>query len=203
MEVAYHRFPSGKQYAFVNTHEGPVFLRNIILLTRDNDRRTVAIVHEWGQSANRWEPPKGQMEWKEFGVEAESLRLTQSQLQRHMRKAVLREMMEESYILPKEIVNFHILPVSYQQPWPESGVPQAQFVYQFWTAHISDQTMLDAQGRMKTIVKDPVWKQVLPKDVTEKDTIEWWNPDQGFQKIRNGFSRKMVQMYYGWLEAKK
>lgn len=204
MEVRYHHFPSGKRYAYIHTDTGPIFLRNMILLTKGTDRHTIAIVHEWGKSTNRWEPPKGQMEWKEFGTEEPVLRLTQHQLQEHMRKAILREMTEEAYILPKEIQHFRILPVTYVQEWSKSGIRNARFLYQYWTAQITDKTLLEAQKRIQTIVDNPDWKEILPKDLTEKDAIHWWNPTHdGFHAIRGGFSQTMTRQYYDFLATEK
>jgi hypothetical protein len=203
MEVAYHRFPSGKQYTFVKGPAGPIFLRNMILLTRDNDARTIAIVHEWGKKDNRWEPPKGQMEWKEFQDMnyKNHTNLTLKQLQTHMRKGIMREMTEEAYILPEEIKHFRMLPLSYTQDWPESGIQGAKFMYQFWTAQITDATLRKAQARIQTLVGNADWKKILPKDLTEKDAIQWWNPSDGYMKIRLGFSLNMVKMYYESLDA--
>lgn len=198
MEVSYHEFPSGKKYAYVKDASGPVFLRNIIFLTNNADKRTVAIVHEWGKGDSRWEPPKGQMEWKEFDdlrIEPNT-KLSSDQLFTQMRKGILREMKEESYILPTEIRNFHRLPIFYKQTWPESKIPGAMLMYQYWTAQIDESIMIKAKKRLHNLVKDPDWKSLLPSDLTEKDAIEWFNPDKGFKKIRSGFSQKMTRLYY-------
>jgi hypothetical protein len=201
MEVAYHRFPSGKKYTYVKEKSGPTFLRNIIFLTRNDDPYTVAIVHEWGENNSRWEPPKGQMEWKELedlNIGKNTV-LSVKQLQTHMQKGILREMTEEAYILPSEIKHFKMLPLSYTQDWPESGIKGAKFMYQFWTAQITDSIMLKAQKRLKALKENKDWKHILPKDLTEKDAIEWWNNEKGFKKIRAGFSQKMTQEYYDFL----
>lgn len=205
MEVGYHRFPSGKKYIFVKEPTGPVFLRNAIFLTRGTDPTMIAIVHEWGKGDTRWEPPKGQMEWKEvedLEIEQNAI-ISQKDLQSHMRKGIMREMTEESYILPTEIKNFQMLPLQHVQDWPESEIKGAKFMYQFWTAQITDATMAIAQKRLRNLVGNPDWKMLLPKDLTEKDNIEWWNPSDGYKKIRNGFSRRIAEKYYEFLNAKK
>jgi hypothetical protein len=202
MEISFHLFPSGKKYAYIKEKTGPVFLRNIIFLTNKENPLEIAIVHEWGQSDARWEPPKGQMEWKE--LESENIKpnsiMTEKQLQMHMRKGIMREMTEEAYITPKEIKHFKILPLFYKQDWPESGIKGAKFLYQYWTAEINDKIMLDAKKRLAVLKNNPDLKFILPKDLTEKDAIEWWTPEKGFKKIRSGFSQKMTRLYYDFLK---
>lgn len=142
------------------------------------------------------------MEWKE--LESENIKpnsvISGKQLRNQMRKGIMREMTEEAYILPKEIKHFQMLPLSYVQDWPESGIKGAKFMYQYWTAQIDNQVMLEAKKRIKAITQNPDLKMILPKDVTEKDAIEWWNPKNGFKKIRSGFSQKMTRNYYDFLE---
>ena len=199
VEIGFHVFPSGKQYTFVKTKTGPVFLRNIVFLRNTTNPREVAIVHEWGMpKKGRWEPPKGQMEWKELrdtGLKPGS-KLTVTELYKHMRKGIMREMSEEANVLPSEIQGFHRLPLHYQQAWPESGVRGAQFMYQFWEANMTPALMLEAQSRIKLLVDNEDWKGILPSDITEKDAIRWWKPEDGWEPIRGGFSKKMTMLYY-------
>lgn len=201
MEVSYHSFPSGKLYTYVLDNSKPVFLRNIVLLRHEQDPEKIVIVHEWGQKDNRWEPPKGQMEWKEYSdlhIQPNTV-LSVKQIQTQMRKGIMREMTEESYILFKEVKNFHMLPLSYVQDWPESGIKGAKFMYQYWTATITDEVMKKAKKRLHAIVSTPDLKMILPSDVCEKDAIEWWSPAKGWNKIRSGFSQKMTRLYYKFL----
>ena len=198
--IGFHTFPSGKQYTYILTPERtPVFLRNIIFLKNTANPREVAIVHEWGMpKKGRCEPPKGQMEWKELkdtGVKPGD-RLTWAQLYKHMEKGIMREMQEEANVLPSEIRDFHRLPQFYQQTWPESGLADAQFMYQFWEAKMTPKTMLEAQKRIQILVENEDWKGILPSDITEKDAIRWWKPEDGWDMIRGGFSKKMTALYF-------
>ena len=200
VEIGFHAFPSGKQYTFIKSETGaPVFLRNIVFLKNTANPREVAIVHEWGMpKKGRWEPPKGQMEWKELsatGIKPGDT-LTWSQLFKHMSKGIMREMMEEAHVLSSEIKGFHRVLRNYQQAWPECGIPGAQFMYQFWEANMSPTTMLEAQKRIKILVDNEDWKKILPSDVTEKDAIRWWKPADGWEPIRGGFSKKMTALYF-------
>jgi hypothetical protein len=204
VKIGYHTFPSGKQYAYMIDPDtnAKIFLRNILILTRNSDAYTIAVVREWGAKARAaWEPPKGQMEWKEFrGSGARTL--TPAQLTAHQRAGVLRELTEEAKILPTEISHLRKLPLIYRQPWEESGVRNAHFMYQFWTARATDETMLEAQKRMNFLTSDPDLKYLLSSDVTEKDAIAWWLPrsDDDWKDIRGAFSKKMTALYFDTLK---
>lgn len=203
MEIGYHTFPSGKQYVYVKEPDtkNRVFLRNIIFLCHAHDPAKFAVVREWQATSDHavWEPPKGQMEWKELkesGLRNGSL-ITPAELAKHMRAGVLREMMEEAKILPSEIRDLTMIPLAYTQDWPEA---KAMFRYQFWKAIITNSTMLEAQKRMKELVNNPEWALLLPPDMSEKDAIVWWSPPS-WSMIRGEFSQKMTRMFVDW--AKK
>jgi hypothetical protein len=203
MKIGYHTFPSGKQYVFLEEGGERTFLRNLLILKNSRDPSQIAIVHEWGAGPTKsWEPPKGQMEWKEFhesGVRAGAI-ISESALSTHQRRGVLREMVEEAKFLPSEISDLTKLPLVYKQAWPESGLKNAFFMYQYWSATATPEAMLEAQRRMAELVADPDWKEMLPADATEKDAVAWWNPDRhGWDKIRGAFSKKMTRLYFNSL----
>ena len=202
MNIGFHTFPGGKQYVFIknNVTDKPCFLRNILFLSPPTDPTTIAIVREFGASSDRgtWEPPKGQMEWKEFATAGiKTGPITNAQLTHFQRDGVLREMVEEAKILPTEIKNLTKLPFVHTQDWDDSK----QFMYQYWHATCPKEIMSEAQKRMATLVANPDWKDILPADMTEKDKIQWWNPERdGWGHIRGAFSKKMTQHYFKMLE---
>jgi hypothetical protein len=209
MEIGFHTFPtSGKQYVFVKEPgtRSRIFLRNIIFLQRASNPRQFAIVREWGAPRNEaaWEPPKGQMEWKEFsdsGVKPGPIH--PKTLARYMREGVLREMAEEAKVFESEIRNLRMLPLAYDQAWDDAGTPwPARFRYQFWSATMSDATMLEAQKRLTTLVKHPDLKHMLAPDVLEKDAIIWWSGDKprDWELIRGTFSKKMTRLFVDWFQ---
>jgi hypothetical protein len=206
MEVNFHAFPGGKQYAYIQKPGSniPIFVRNVIFLTPEDNARTIAIVCEWGAKHTApgvWEPPKGQMEWKELDVSPRTV-LSPRRIQSYMRKGVLREMMEEAKVHPDEIRGLTMMPLQYIQAWPEAGVPNAKFMYQFWHATLAPKYMLEAQKRIQAIVDDPALAAKLPPDAREKNGIRWWNPKHGdaWSQIRGAFSKKMTRMYYSYLD---
>jgi 8-oxo-dGTP pyrophosphatase MutT (NUDIX family) len=215
MEIGYQTFPSGKQYAYVKdkgtvtTAEGsPIFLRNIMFITKVGDPHTIAIVREWGsrRATGAWEPPKGQMEWKEFVGSAKSthdfLHIRPAALARFQREGVLREVEEEAKIRRGELRRLRRMPYMYVEAFKGAGAAAAaRFGYQFWTAEITEATMLEAQKRIADLVAHPDWVKMLPADVCEKDGIQWFNPARDdWSLIRGGFSKKMTLHYFDLLK---
>lgn len=198
MEVGYKVFPRGKRYAYVMLNGKPVFLRNIVFIHNTSDPQQIAIVHEWGMPSSRWEPPKGQFEWDELGVLRKGTIMTYKQILSVMKKGILRETKEEAKIMPSELINLTAMDTAYAQDWKECGIPNAMFMYQFWQAAATPQTMLEAQKRTKELVDNKDWKHLLPPDVLEKDAIRWWSPKEpnAFKYIRGGFSQKMTALYF-------
>lgn len=200
MEVGGYTFPSGKTYAYIRSPDGSItFLRNILFIKNTADPRKIAVVHEWGsKAAASWEPPKGQMEWKEFsgaGIK-KGTRVSAAQLTRFQREGVLRELTEEAKILPSEISGLTKLPFAYTQAWPESGLPRAHFMYQYWEAQTTNKILLEAQSRLDLLRANPDWRAMLPADNSEKDAIKWWSPADGWNIIYGSFSKKMTQLYF-------
>jgi hypothetical protein len=198
MEVGYKIFPRGKRYAYIMMNGKPVFLRNIVFIHNAANPQQVVIVHEWGMPSSRWEPPKGQFEWDELGAQRKGLKMTYKQILSAMRQGVLRETKEEAKIMPSELIDLTPLDTAYAENWTESGIPNAMFMYQFWHASITPQTMLEAKKRTKELVDNKDWRHLLPPDILEKDDIRWWSPKipNAYKFIRGGFSQKMTALYF-------
>lgn len=199
MEVNFHAFPSGKRYAYAVVNGAPVFIRNALFLRNTENARQIAVVHSWGSRAKAsWEPPKGQMEWKEFeehGVRP-GQRLTPTKLRNYMREGMCREMLEEAKLFPNEVRMLRQLPQQYVQDWPESKLPGAKFLYQFWTAEVTPKRLLEAQKRIDLFVHNKDLAAMVPADVKEKDEIRWWSPANGWDMILGSFSKKMTVLYF-------
>jgi 8-oxo-dGTP pyrophosphatase MutT (NUDIX family) len=185
---------SGKDYAFVRDGSRRIFLRNILFVRHSNNRNQIAIVKEWGAPDRKgWEPPKGQMEWKEFAERGyrRGQSLTTEQMIVMMRSGVLRELQEEAKLLPNDIQNLTILPLSYTEAFPGST---DCFRYQFWEA--TCKTLAPAQKRIRDLVTHPDWVAMIQPDAKEKDAVEWWSPSPAsWSKIRGDFSKKMVELW--------
>jgi hypothetical protein len=205
MEVGYKLFPRGKRYAYMVINGKPVFLRNIVFIHNAENPSQIVIVHEWGMSDHRWEPPKGQFEWDELSATRNGTIMPYKQILSCMRRGVLRETMEEAKIMPSELIDLTPLDTGYSQDWTESNVPKAMFMYQFWRATITPTTMLEAQRRTQELVDNKDWRHLLPPDVLEKDNIRWWSPkeENAYKYIRGGFSQKMTELYFKMLNKSR
>ncbi len=197
MIIDYKTFPSGKQYVCLREGKQSIFLRNILFIRHTSNPKEIVVVREWGSKSNQgvWEPPKGQMEWKEFadsGVR-KGTDITKEKLIRFMREGVLREVREEAKIMPEELRNLRMLPHAYSESFPEAG-PNALFRYQFWEASLND--LRPARKRIHDLVSNKDWTAILPADVKEKDDVSWWSPSVGWSWIRGAFSGKMTRMWY-------
>jgi len=197
--IHFHKFPSGKEYLYIHQPSGErVFIRNILFIHSTNEK-TIALVHEWGKNPKKeYEPPKGQMEWKEaklYGA-VPNQKVTETKLMRMMKAAVIREIGEEAKFLKTELENVHPLPLVYEQSFKGAPLKTDRFRYQFWAATVSQASMKKAQERIQHLVDHPDYTNMLAPDLKEKDGLIWWNPSDGWDKIRSGFSKNMTQQYY-------
>ena len=207
MIIDFKQFPSGKQYACIRDGKSCVFLRNIAFLVHPKDASRIVTVREWGAGTDlhTWEPPKGQMEWKEFAAAGfrPKQAITAEQLLGVAREGLLREMEEEAKILPREIQGLRPLPLSYNQPF--EGTAGADFRYQFWMGVVTPAAMAAAKKRMARLVGNPDVMTEVAADKREKDAVDWWKPTSAaaWSRIRGGFSLTMTQMYYNLYHHKK
>jgi 8-oxo-dGTP pyrophosphatase MutT (NUDIX family) len=149
--------------------------------------------------AKEWEPPKGQMEWKEFAAEGfrKGQDIRDDQLIAAMRAGVLREVEEEAKIRPSHIRGLEVLPMSYSEDFKRAG-PNSKFRYQFWRGTVSAADLRKAQDHLAEIVGSPEIQAALPADKKEKDAVAFWKPatNADWDKIRGHFSGTMTRMYY-------
>lgn len=201
--IGYHKFPSGKEYLYIQQpSDERVFIRNILFIHPQGDDQTIALVHEWGKHPSKeYEPPKGQMEWKEakmYGAEPNTS-VSNTKLMTMMKAAVIREIGEEAKFLNHELNHVHLLPMVYEQRFEGAPLKTDRFRYQFWSATVSETSMKKAQERIQHLVEHPDYTNMLAPDLKEKDGLIWWKPtsSEKWRMIRGGFSKKMTQQYYG------
>ncbi len=201
----YQQFPSGKQYACIRDGDAPIFLRNIAFLHAPRNPHKIVVVHEWDfPMETEWEPPKGQMEWKELKGAGfrKGQKVPAADLLAAMRDGVLREVAEEAKIPAAAIRNLHVLPLAYTAPFTKAG-PRAQFRYQFWTGEVTAATVAAAQKKLEGIVGSPAIQARLAADKKEKDAVGFWEPATStWRRIRGAFSGTMTRMYYAWLSKR-
>jgi hypothetical protein len=213
--VKYQTFPSGKKYLFLQDGKQRIFLRNILFIKHASKPKEIVVVREWGATTNKgqWEPPKGQMEWKEVSEEIgakSGQSVPTEKMVECMKQGVLREVFEEAKIHPNELRNIRMMtiltpdgvaPLSYTEAFPQAG-PHCMFRYQFWEATLSD--LRPAQTRLRKLTQNPDWVSMLPEDLCEKNAVAWWNiqsiPTRDW--IRGEFSGRMVDMYMDFVRPK-
>ena len=199
MEVGFHTFPNGKQYAYVMREGRKIFLRNALFLRNAAHKDQIAVVRTWGAKSDRgaWEPPKGQVEWSEFAaahIQAGS-RISYKSLVAVLRSGALRELREEAKLLPSELHGLTLLPTIYMQS--NAALRGSYFMYVFWTATVTNAALQQAARRMAVFSNNRFITSVLPHDVWEKDAIKWWSPTaDGWEHIRGEFSEKMTRLFY-------
>lgn len=200
------QFPSGKEYACIRGEDGTkTFLRNIAFLHAPHNPNKIVLVHEWEYPMDsEWEPPKGQMEWKELKAAGHrrGAKVDAEALLKAMREGVCREVAEEAKIPATAIRDLHVLPIAYTAPFPKAG-KDALFRYQFWTGEVTAETVAAAQKKLEAIVGNPAVQARLAADKKEKDAVGFWEPkNRSWGRIRGAFSGEMTRMYYEWLRGR-
>ena len=201
MYIGYHEFKSGKKYLYVKEclDGSRTFLRNILFIHHPYSYKKIAVVHEFGEKATAsYEPPKGQMEWKEVEGYSNESKIEPKQLVKFMKEAVLREIGEEAKFLPSELKKLKLIPFSYEEKFEGAPLKSDKFRYMFWSACATDASMLKAQRRIKHMIEEPDHIQLLPSDVREKDHVCWFElkSKDDYKYIRRSFSLKMTKLYY-------
>jgi hypothetical protein len=206
MYIGYQEFPGGKKYLYVKeTLDGVrTFLRNILFIHHPDNCKKIAVVHEIGEKGKAtYEPPKGQMEWKEVSGLTKDSKIETKELVKFMKEAVLREIGEEAKFLPSELKKLRPLPFSYEEKFEGAPYKSDKFRYQFWIASASDSSMIKAQKRIELMMSSPHHIELLPKDVREKDHVCWFElkSKDDYKYIRRFFSLKMTKIYYDNIDS--
>lgn len=201
MYIGFHEFSSGKKYLYVREKsDGPrIFLRNILFIHHPDSYKKIAVVHEYGEKGMAtYEPPKGQMEWKEVSGYSKDSLIEPKQLVKFMKEAVLREIGEEAKFLPSELKKMKLLPFFYEEKFEGAPLKSDKFRYMFWSACATDASMIKAQKRIKQMIMNPHHIELLPSDVREKDHVCWFElkSKEDYKYIRRFFSLKMTKLYY-------
>jgi hypothetical protein len=201
MYIGFVEFKSGKKYLYVkDTLDGErTFLRNILFIHHPESYKKIAVVHEFGsKAASSYEPPKGQMEWKEVEGLSKDSKIESKELVKFMKEAVLREIGEEAKFLPSELKKLKPLPYVYEEKCEGAPLISDKFRYQFWSACATDASMIKAQKRIKHMISSPDHIELLPADVREKDHVCWFElkSKDDYKYIRRSFSLKMTKIYY-------
>ncbi len=190
MDVGYIDFNDGKQYVYVLQDGKRIFLRNVAFIVNPACTKLL-VVHNVGTSLGRgWEPPKGLCEWADFDGAVQNGKVTLQTYNACLRAAMVREVVEEAKILPNELRNVHMLPYAY---YGVCDVQNNNYMYQFWTATITERTMQKAQQRQRELHTNPDWIDMVPSEIKETDGVDWW--DASTMHLTHGPAEKMTRAY--------
>jgi ADP-ribose pyrophosphatase YjhB (NUDIX family) len=150
------------------------------------DPKRFIVVKRADKVANgrEWEPPKGQMEWKD------AARKSDESVMQLLRENVKREVAEESRI--KRIVGLRHTSLIFQgreQDYP----PNTFFQYHIFQALVYPKEWMRASAELDWYRAHPLAFARLRRDKREKDAIDWYSPSD--HKLMGKWSPKIVSMY--------
>ena len=164
-------FDPSKRYAYVEhpTEGWRVYLRSAVFLHPTDepfDPKRFLVVKKTGsrQTSATWEPPKGQMEGKDFNTKS-VLKL--------LKENALRETAEESHIT--KITDFAHTGLVFQSQ--ESDYPDNHyFQYHIFNGFITPQQIEQSFSTFQWAKEHPRAFQRWSRDRREKDAAAWFNP---------------------------
>jgi hypothetical protein len=166
-----------EKYAYTIQNGERVYLRNVAFIT--NPARTkLLVVHNKGARADReWEPPKGLAEWTDIRAGGN-------------RAAMEREVTEEAKVYPHELRSVRMLPYAYMG---FCTFQQSRYMYQFWTATITEATLKKAKQRQQQLHSNRNWLAMTSPEIQETDDVDWY--DASRMRITGGPAEKMIRAY--------
>jgi hypothetical protein len=166
-------FAPHKRYFYVEhpTEGWRVYLRSAVFLHPTNEhfnKQRFLVVKRTGarKSSATWEPPKGQMEWKDTPQ-------GQGNLLQLLKENVLRETEEESHVT--KITNLKHTGLVFQaqeKDYPENHY----FQYHIFQGFITPEQIKQSFDMFEWIHDHPKAFARFKKDRKEKDAVAWFNP---------------------------
>lgn len=136
-------------------------------------------------SGREWEPPKGQMEWKD------AVRHSDMSVMDLLRQNVRREVAEESRI--RRVVGLRhtgLILQAREHDYP----PNTYFQYHIFQALVYPKEWMRASAELDWYRAHPAAFARLKRDKREKDAIDWYSPS--LHKLMGKWSPKIVAMYF-------
>jgi len=190
MNVGYIDFIDGKKYVYAMNGSQRIFLRNVAFISNPT-RTKLLVVHNKGEPVGRgWEPPKGLCEWSDFADASSNGYISVKKYNECLRAAMEREVVEEAKVYPSELCNVQMIPYAFFGICP---VQHNQYMYQFWSATLTEQTMKKAQHRQRKLNTNSDWLAMVPVDIQETDNLDWWDSNQ--MRLTQGPAEKMIGAY--------
>ena len=192
-----------KVYAYVALPDSDtwVFLRTAALLEVEmpphlrGEEPQFILVHDVGNTKKRsWDPPKGQVEYKEFEAIKTRYRSPKTRLHALLREGIGREVEEESKIKiadVRDLTELDLVVGGHHADLPN----HFHYQYHLFEGRISYKTYLKAERALERLRNTPALAIGLPKDVLEKDRIALWKPSDGLGMVLEGDPQKIMRLY--------
>jgi len=200
---AHHFRRFNKVYAYVALPNSDtwVFLRTAAMIEVEMPPHLRAsephfiLVHDVGNTKKRsWDPPKGQVEYKEFETIKIHHRSTKTRLHALLKEGVAREVEEESKIKiadVKDLTELDLVVGGHHDDLPN----HFNYQYHLFDGRITYKTYLKAQQALDRLRNNPALTVAMPKDVLEKDRIALWKPSDGLGMVLEGDPQKIMRLY--------
>ena len=187
-------FDPEKKYFYVEhpTEGWRVYLRSCCFIHKKPsgkeciDPSDFIVVKRTGKPANgkEWEPPKGQMEFKDSRAKGNKPILEL------LKENVTREVEEESRL--ENLLGLRHTNLVFQGR-EDSYPPNHYFQYHIFQALVTQKEYEKAAGELEWYRAHPLAFARLRRDKKEKDAIEWFNPSK--HKIMGKWSPKIIALY--------
>jgi 8-oxo-dGTP pyrophosphatase MutT (NUDIX family) len=203
IRFSFHDFKRfNKQYVSIELPESKirVFLRTAIFLevtgVPNEDESQYVIVHDIGKKGKgSWDPPKGQVEYKEYEEVSRRHRLPNTTLHALLREGVRREVVEETRINLNDVFDLREIPYLAIAGKHEDLPKNFHYQYNIFEGKITYKTFMKAKAKMDHLRANPHLTITMPKDIIEKDEIRLWKPSDGLDMIMDGDPKKLIQLY--------
>ena len=192
-----------KQYVYVELPESEnrVFLRTATFLeVQDVPGQTYepcyVLVHDIGtKGPQSWDPPKGQVEYKEYETIQHKHRTARAQLRALLKEGVRREVEEESRIKLEDIKGLREIPNLVVGGHHADLPNHFQYQYHIFEGKVSYKVFQKAKAKIDNLRENPHLTVSMPKDIIEKDEVALWSPSDGLGMIMDGDPKKIMQLY--------
>jgi hypothetical protein len=189
-----------KVYAYVALPESEiwVFLRTAAFLkveVPDDMDPQFVLVHDVAAKGPRsWDPPKGQVEYKEYETIKSRSKTPIGRLHALLKEGVTREVEEESKIKMSDVKGLKELNLVVSGK--HDDLPKHfHYQYHLFEGTISHKTYLNAKAKLDRLRMNPALTIGMAKDVIEKDNLALWKPSDGLGMVMEGDPQKIIELY--------
>jgi ADP-ribose pyrophosphatase YjhB (NUDIX family) len=169
-------FDPKKAYAYVEhpTEGWRVYLRSAVFIHSADrpfreDKFLVFRNAKKGHASNLWEPPKGQMEGKDFS------RKSKVPLVALLAKSAMRETEEEGHLDSETLLNLKYTGIVFQSQ--EKDYPKNHFFqYHIFQAFLKDEEIAKAYDLFRWFEEHPKAYARMSRDKRETDAISFFDP---------------------------